>query len=66
MDYGFEKQKSLGRVFKIPWPVLRRDKASGFVARRSKIHEGYSPSSRLAIRLVALAIPFPRDFENTP
>ncbi len=34
---------SLGRVFKIPWPVLRRDKASGFVARRSKIHEGYSP-----------------------
>jgi len=44
---------------------LRRGGAAGFVAPQSKIHEGYSPSSRLAIRLAASAIPSPIYFQNT-
>jgi len=42
--YGLE------RVLKISRAVLRRDGEAGVVAPQSKIHEGYSPSSRLAIR----------------
>ena len=55
----------LERVWKISRVVLRRGEAAGCVARRSKIHEGYSPFSRLAIGPAALAIPSPGYFPNT-
>jgi hypothetical protein len=55
----------LERVLKISRAVLRRGGAAGVVAPQSKIHEGYSPSSRLAIHPGALAIPFPIYFQNT-
>jgi hypothetical protein len=56
---------ALERVLKIARAVLRRGGAAGVVAPQSKIHEGYSPSSLLAIHPAALAIPFPVYFQNT-
>jgi hypothetical protein len=50
---------ALERVLKISRGVLRRGGADGFVAPQPKIHEGYSPSSRLALRPAALAIRAP-------
>jgi hypothetical protein len=44
---------------------LRRGGAAGFVARRLQISLEYAPSSRLAIRPAALAIPDPIYFQNT-
>jgi len=55
----------LERVLKISRAVLRRGGAAGFVAPQSKIHEGYSPSSLLAIRPAAPAISSPSYFQNT-
>jgi hypothetical protein len=57
--------KTLERVLKISRPVLRRGGAAGFVARRLQISREYAPSSRLAIRSAALALPFPIFFQNT-
>jgi hypothetical protein len=56
---------ALERVLKTAWAVLRRGGTAGVVAPQSKIHEGYSLSSRLAIRPAALAIPYPSYFQNT-
>src|SRR5579859_6628236 len=47
-------------------PAARRvfeGKASGFVAPQSKFHEGYSPSSRLALRL-SFENSAPRNFKT--
>ena len=55
----------LERVLKISRAVLRRGGAAGFVAPRLQISLEYAPSSRLAIRPAALAIPFPVYFQNT-
>jgi hypothetical protein len=62
---GNGRTAALERVLKIARAVLRRGGAAGFVAPQSKIHEGYSPSSRLAIRPAALTIPDPIYFQNT-
>jgi hypothetical protein len=45
-------------------PVLRRGEVSGFVAPRLQISCEYAPSSRLARRRAALAIPCPIYFQN--
>jgi len=45
------------RVLKISQAVLRRGGASGVVAPQLQISNEYAPSSRLAIRPAALAIP---------
>ncbi len=44
---------------------MRRGRPAGVVAPRSQISLEYAPSSRLAIRPAALAIPFPIYFQNT-
>jgi hypothetical protein len=64
-DFGKTRFKISERVLKIARAVLRRGAVAGFVASQSKIHEGYSPSSRLAIRHAALAIPSPIYFQST-
>jgi tetratricopeptide (TPR) repeat protein len=52
------------RVLNISRAVLRRGGAAGCVAPRLQISLEYAPSSRLAIRPTALAIPLPIYFQN--